>query len=233
MISVCMATYNGELFIGEQLDSIISQLDELSEIIIVDDCSTDRTISIIESYEDQRIVVLRNDKNMGVVRSFNRAIENAKHDVVFLSDQDDIWLDNKVRSILEIFEAKKSISLIYGNGVLIDEYGNFLGRNLFLRGVYSSFILQLIRPRFLGCSMAFRKSFKNKIFPLPQDIAMHDWWIGLNHLYYGQVLYLSEPLIQYRRHRNSFTLAKKSHLLIRIGWRLEILMNFINRYFRK
>lgn len=233
MISVCMATYNGEKFIKDQLDSIINQLDELSEIIIVDDFSTDMTTSIIESIKDNRIILLKNQKNLGVVLSFEKAIRNSKNEIVFLCDQDDIWLENKVKKILQNFQNNKEISLIFGNGILIDEKGTHLGRNLFKNKVYDSFIRHLIQPRFLGCSIAFKKSFENKIFPFPKSIPMHDWWIGMNHIAYGKVKYLDEPLIKYRRHENTVTTGKNAPLPTMIYWRYKILINFIINYFKK
>lgn len=233
MISVCMATYNGEKFIKDQLDSVINQLDKSSEIIIVDDFSNDKTISIIESFNDSRIILLKNEKNLGVVLSFEKALMYSKHEIVFLCDQDDIWHDNKVNMTLQYFQMDKEISLVYGNGALIDENGTSLGRNLFHSRVSGSFIRHLIKPKFLGCSIAFKMSFKNKIFPFPHNIPMHDWWIGMNHIVHGKVYYYNEPLIQYRRHKNTVTTGKNAAIPTMVYWRYKILINFILNYFKK
>lgn len=95
MISVCMATYNGEEYIKEQLESILCQLGEMDEIIISDDGSTDNTLNIIESYNDSRIKIHINTGKHGFVYNFENALQKAKGEYIFLSDQDDIWLPEK------------------------------------------------------------------------------------------------------------------------------------------
>src|SRR3954452_14743734 len=99
-LSVALATYNGERFIAEQLKSIITQLDENSEVIISDNGSTDRTIEIITSFNDKRIVLLHCSQR-GLISNFENALNKVSGDIIFLSDQDDIWLGNKVQIVKE------------------------------------------------------------------------------------------------------------------------------------
>src|SRR4051812_36670865 len=94
-ISVCMATYNGEKYIARQLRSILEQLGEDDEVILIDDCSTDRTIEIVRQLGDRRVAVHINDRNRGEVFSFGKAMSLAKKDFVFLSDQDDVWMPGR------------------------------------------------------------------------------------------------------------------------------------------
>lgn len=101
MISVCIATYNGGKYIKEQLDSILFQLGKDDEVIISDDSSTDDTLSILESYHDERIVILTNQKFHSPVYNFENALKSAKGDFIFLSDQDDIWEPTKVEVMLD------------------------------------------------------------------------------------------------------------------------------------
>lgn len=98
-ISVCMATYNGAKFLTQQLESIIPQLNEEDELVIVDDCSTDNTLRIIQSTNDFRIKIFLNETNRGHVYSFGRALELASNDIIFMSDQDDIWLEGRITCI--------------------------------------------------------------------------------------------------------------------------------------
>ncbi len=105
-ISVAMATYNGEKYIKEQLESILLQLENQDEVIVSDDGSTDHTLKIIESLNDQRIKILKGPRN-GVKQNFAHALSFCKGKYIFLSDQDDIWLENKVKHLLTCFEEKK------------------------------------------------------------------------------------------------------------------------------
>lgn len=100
LITVAMATYNGQSYIRQQLNSILNQTYQELEIIIVDDCSSDNTLELITSFKDERITVLSNDYNMGVAKSFERAIENSSGDYIALCDQDDIWVANKLETLM-------------------------------------------------------------------------------------------------------------------------------------
>lgn len=232
MISVCLATYNGSQFIKEQLESILNQIGPSDEVVITDDCSIDDTVSIIKNLNDERIFIFENERNSGVVKSFEKSIKNARNNFIFLSDQDDIWHKEKVDVMMSTFENDNEITLIYGNGNLVDENGQKLGRNLFKNEVSSSFIRHLIKPRFLGCSIAFKRNSVDKVFPFPKNIPMHDWWIGVNHIVYGKVHYLSKPLIDYRRHENTVTTGKNGPMHKMIFWRYKILSAFIINIFK-
>ena len=133
MISVCMATYNGECFLKEQIDSILPQLSQEDELIISDDGSTDRTLEIIASYKDERIKVFNHEKTGNKyyptlkvcysTSNFENALNQAKGDYIFLSDQDDVWEKNKINESLELL---KKYDYVIHNLSLIDENGNVL-----------------------------------------------------------------------------------------------------------
>ena len=110
MISVCIATYNGEKYIREQLDSILVQLGPDDEIVVCDDRSSDRTLELIEGYRDSRIHVHRNEKNLGHVRNFEKAISLSRGDYLFLSDQDDVWLPGRVQEMLGQMQSDASVT---------------------------------------------------------------------------------------------------------------------------
>ena len=104
MISVGLASYNGERYIREQVDSIIAQLDSIDELVISDDGSTDGTLDILASYNDPRIHVYHNEENHGVNGNFENALKHSQGDYIFLSDQDDVWLPGKVEACLKALE---------------------------------------------------------------------------------------------------------------------------------
>src|SRR6476469_956135 len=104
-VSVCMATFNGERYVSRQIETILSELSSADELIVVDDCSTDRTLDVVRSIEDSRISVHRNVSNQRQVRSFATAIALARNDILFLADQDDIWIPGRVDLMCEALEA--------------------------------------------------------------------------------------------------------------------------------
>jgi glycosyltransferase involved in cell wall biosynthesis len=229
-ISVCLATYNGEKYIKEQLDSILSQLGNDDEIIISDDNSTDDTINIIRSLNDERIKIYVN-KTKGIVKNFENALNNASGDIIFLSDQDDVWKNDKVKKILSAFSSDNSLTLVFSNAEIIDENGISKNYNFFKdnEANYTSIFKAFFKNQFLGCTIAFKSELKSKILPFPYGIPMHDWWIGVLSLFYGKVKFLNESLISYRRHNNNVTSEFSSNLLSIINWRITLLWLFFKR----
>ena len=220
-ISVCLATYNGEKYIKEQLFSILPQLSQNDEIVISDDGSKDKTIEIINSFKDDRIKILHNKNFKGVIGNFENAIKNAKKDFIFLSDQDDIWRRDKVQVILNFFAANQSYTCVFSNAVLIDNKGEKLGERFFKHVPKLKFGKLLIKNEFLGCTMAFKRNVK--ILPFSKKLPMHDWYIGLKHIQKGKVGFINQDLIFYRRHGENVTTGKRSSLLQVLKWRLEII----------
>src|SRR5437867_11201695 len=167
-ISVVMATYNGEKFIEEQLISITSQLCDDSEIIISDNGSTDRTIDIIKSLNDDRILLITNNITKGLVFNFENALKKATGDIIFLSDQDDIWLPGKVEICKQYLNK---YHLVVTDAKVIDEDLSVLSESLFQ--VYNSgpgTFRNLIRNSFIGCCMAFRHEILQLVLPFPKKI---------------------------------------------------------------
>lgn len=201
MISVCMATYNGERYIKEQIQSILPQLNDGDELIVSDDGSTDNTLDIIFSFECLKIKVLQGPQN-GLVSNFENAINAAKGDYIFLCDQDDIWLEDKVNVFKVAFD--NGAKLVVSDCRVVDANAKIINESFFsLRNSQLGFLPNLLRNGFLGCCMAFNAELKPKILPFPKNIPMHDWWIGLVASLYGEVVLINQPLILYRRHGNN------------------------------
>ena len=209
MISVCMATYNGEKYLREQIDSILIQLENSDELIISDDGSTDSTISIIESYRDKRIKLYINSKH-GINNNFENALNHSKGDYICLSDQDDIW---KAGKITYIKKALLRFDLVVHNAEIIDGEGNSKGYDYFTymhKG--TGFWANWWKTRFLGCCMSFNRSLLNNALPFPGGIAGHDYWIGMLGAAKYRVLFDNNVFLLYRRHGdNASPSAEISH----------------------
>lgn len=226
-ISVCMATYNGEKYIKEQLVSILTQISETDEVIISDDSSSDNTLEIIKSINDSRVKVYRNCFR-NVVKNFEFSISKASGDIIFLSDQDDIWHPDKVRNYMDQFN-NINIGLVISNLQLIDKEGKEIEREFFEQGFRIGFLQNLIKNNFIGCSMSFRQELVSKILPFPNNIPMHDWWIGLIALKTSRVKYIDKKLTYYRRHDNNVTSDSRSSFKNILIWRLNLISKLIFR----
>ena len=215
--SICMATHNGEKYIKSQLKSIINQTIKPNEIIIYDDASSDKTLEILYSFIKKYkvdIKIIKGHYQIGVVNSFSKAISAAKNEIIFLSDQDDIWMNNKIEKISKSFKEDDQLDLIFTNGETINHNDsllkkdlfqftrfNFLKRIDFLNNTKSNIIKYPHSA--LGMSMAFKK--RNLDFILPMNcndsFMTHDKWILLSiNFFGGKIKYLNEKLVKYRLH---------------------------------
>ncbi len=237
-ISVCIATFNGEKYIELQINSIIKQLDSFDEVIIVDDCSKDNTLKIIQSLNDTRIKIYQNDVNNGHVYSFSRAIELATKKIIFMSDQDDIWTNNRLILMKEKL-LNSSALLLTSNSEFIDSLGNKI--DFKIDGVYeiNSFkylnnIIDIFRGKtnYYGCAMAFKSELKKIILPMPNYVESHDLWIAM-----------AANLIKSNVHFNDITLERRIHgsnasvvnrrLILKLKSRIVFLKSLIQLIFRK
>lgn len=228
-VSVCMATFNGENFIATQLESILAQLDQNDEVIISDNCSTDRTISIINSFEDSRILLISFEKK-SIVANFENALKYSTGDYIILADQDDIWKKGRVDVVRKGLENH---SLVIVNCSIVDENLIPFNQNtsVFIchrKGVVSN----LISNSFIGCCMAFDKSMLSVVLPFPLKIPIHDWWIGLIISAVSRVHYEETSRVLYRRHSHNASstgeISNRSSLN-KIWIRLYIIYHLLKR----
>ncbi|NEU68857.1 glycosyltransferase family 2 protein [Spirosoma agri] len=197
-ISICMATYNGSQFIEQQLISILQQLDEDDEIIISDDGSTDDTLEIIKQFSDQRIKIFINANIHGPTGNFENALEHCSGRYIFLADQDDIWLPDKVAVISNLLI---DYDLVLTDCEVVNQMGHQIHSSFFEhRGSRKGFWTNLYKNSYIGCCMAFRRDILQYILPFPKQIHMHDWWIGLLVEAKGKTIFYKKPLIKYVRH---------------------------------
>lgn len=234
MISVCMATYNGERFIKEQIDSILCQLSPDDELVISDDGSTDRTLEIIASYNDARIKVFHNRKktnpyypSLNVCYStsnFENALTNAKGDYIFLSDQDDIWEKHKVKDSLSLLQK---YDYVIHNFSVIDSDGKILNAQYYKNSPLSFNPLKdIVHPNFWGCCSCFRKKILKKALPFPEKICLHDLWLGLVAERFFRCCWNDSVLIRHRIYEsNTSSGLRKSEnsLTLKIRYRINAL----------
>ena len=234
MISVCMATYNGERFIKEQIDSILPQLSQDDELIISDDGSTDRTLEIIDSYKDERIKLFHHQKKgnkyyptLGLCYStsnFENALVQAKGDYIFLSDQDDIWEKAKVKECMKLLEK---YDFVIHNLSFVDENGNTIKEKYYLNQPLKFSVCQdIYNLSFWGCCSCFRKSILDLALPIPEKIAQHDSWIALVAEKFGNCFWDKNCLIKHRIFdSNTSTGGRKSKnsFFFKIRYRLNML----------
>jgi glycosyltransferase involved in cell wall biosynthesis len=200
-----MAVFNGERFIVAQLHSILMQLERADEIIVVNDCSHDKSAQLIRALDDPRITLVDNPKNAGPSASFERAISMARGNYIFLSDQDDIWSPNKVAKVCSIFETTSSL-VVCSDARIVDADERVVQESLFsLRGGRPGFWRNLYKNGFVGCCMAFRADARRFFMPFPRGVGMHDEWIGLCSSVAGRVCFVDNKLIDYRRHGTNVT----------------------------
>lgn len=232
MISVCIATYNGERYIGEQLESILSQIGDGDEVIISDDGSTDGTLEVVKSFKSPNIRICMNRGGHGYTPNFENAINKAKGDYIFLSDQDDVWLPCKVEKCMNYL---KTCDFVVSDAQIVDANRNVL---------YDSFCAQrkskfgiinnLIRFSFLGCCFAFRRVILDKALPFPDNhvLCTHDNWIAIVAMAYYKARFIPLQLIQYRRHeKNTSSGGTKAanSVFFMLHYRLYLLQNLLSR----
>lgn len=211
MISIALATYNGEKYLREQLDSIYAQTYKLLEVVVTDDCSTDDTITILQEYQQKyRLKYFINDYVLGFVKNFERAISLCEGDYIALSDQDDVWLPRKIEILYnemiagEISNPDKSI-IVHHDVYIVDESlknnhikyincgGKVFGLNNLLFG----------NQKVQGASSMFNRKLKEMCFPLPGNVPLHDLYISYVCECFGIRKFISEPLMLYRQHSNN------------------------------
>ncbi len=216
MISIAMATYNGEKFLLEQVESILNQSYKDFELIVCDDCSKDNTLSLLNEFQkkDSRIHVFENETNLGFKKNFEKAVGLCKGDFIAFCDQDDIWTQNHLSVLVENINGK---DLICGKAELVDTNGNSLGVStsecfiphapsedkdeVFEQLLYSNFVQ--------GTACMISRNLVQYIFPIPDCVRFHDWWAASISCLHNGLCYVDEVVLKYRQHGSNVTTTKK------------------------
>lgn len=235
MISIAMATYNGEKYLREQLDSILNQTINDWELIVCDDCSKDATWNILQEYaqKDVRIKIYRNEQNIGFVKNFEKAVSLCSGEYIAFSDQDDIW----VKKHLDILYKNLNGGIAsVGDAKIINEDGietsDVLSERdlFFVKGSNSDFLFRILfyQGPFQGSSSLYHKSIFTSTLPIPLGIGSHDVWFSAAACCFEKLHYTTEIVNQYRIHGHNtsgnhkldfFTQVKTT--LKRKGWKTD------------
>ena len=206
MISVCLATYNGQRFIERQLTSILAQLGAEDEVVVADDGSVDDTLSIIKRLNDSRIRIVDGAHRHSPIWNFEQSLMAARGDYIFLSDQDDEWMADKVAVTMRYLQDYDCVvsdnKVVAPDGQVIAP--SFYAVNGTRPGRYYNL---LVKNGYLGCCMAFRRNVLESSLPFPADIPMHDIWIGNVAAFFYTVCFIPEKLMTYNRHGDNASSA--------------------------
>lgn len=230
MRSVCIATFNGESYLSEQLASILPQLAPEDEVIVSDDGSTDQTVAVIKSFQaqDARIRLVKGPQQ-GLIKNFEHALSLAQGELIFLADQDDVWKAEKVAVITQYFVSHPSILAVVSDLVITDKNLKPIQSSYFeYRRAKEGMLHNIIRSHYIGAGMAFRKQLLKIALPLPDNIPMHDMWIGVSAG--RRIKFIRQPLTLYRRHDlNASEIKTTSGLKQKIIWRQRLILSIIKR----
>lgn len=207
-VSVCLPVYNGELFLKQQLDSIVNQLVFGDELIIIDDCSSDGSMEIINNEGFSNTLLIKNSKNVGVNKSLEVAISFAKNDFIFLSDQDDIWIPNRLDLMLNALVDSGSM-VLFSNNTAIDSSSNHIAspfidlKARFSRNnIKNLFLIYLGKSGYYGCTSCFQRTINKLILPIPNHVESLDLWIAKVGILTSTITHLEDNTLRRRIHNN-------------------------------
>lgn len=230
-VSVAMTVYQGEQFLREQIDSVLGQLEPEDELVISLDRSEDASGRIIEEYQkkDARVKLLEGP-GKGLMANFENAISHCGGDIIFLSDQDDIWEAGKVKRCKACFEDREILAVVHDAVVFNSTTEQVLCPSFFeYKGCGSGVLKNIIKNSYMGCCMVIRRELLQWILPFPEKIPMHDQWIGLQSELHGKTCFLPEKLIRYRRHSGNMTQLRHAGVVQMVQWRAQIVWQLVKR----
>jgi glycosyltransferase involved in cell wall biosynthesis len=224
IVSVCMATYNGEKYIYQQAKSVLDQLSQNDELVVSDDGSTDGTLKILEDFNDPRIKIRKNTGNKGPVGNFQNGLAYVKGDYIFLADQDDIWFDTKIKKMVSLL---KDYDIVICDCSIVDDGLNVIKRSYFQHANSGAgFLKNFKRNTYMGNCMGFRRKMLTLILPFPPAIPNHDLWIGVVADLFYKPYFLEEVLGMHRRHEtnasNTFDVKIKTSFWQKINKRVLV-----------
>lgn len=214
-VSIALCTYNGAEFLPEQLESILEQTRPPDELVVGDDCSTDETLNILENFATRApfpVNIKVNPQNLGSTKNFEQTILRCRGEIIFLSDQDDVWLPSKIEKMVAVLEEKEEVGFVFTNAVLVDEKLQPLSINLWeitftpdeqMEARAGRMLEVLLRRNVVtGATMAFRAQFRQSFTPMPLHIpnVFHDAWIALVIAAQSNAEFANEIFIKYRQH---------------------------------
>lgn len=233
MISVCIATYNGARFLERQLKSILCQLGPDDEVVVSDDGSTDETIALLQAMNDARIRIVEGPHRHSPIWNFERSLSLSKGDYIFLSDQDDEWLPNKVAVCMDYL---KYYDCVVSDCQVVDGTNKILHNSFYqINGTRKGSLYNLlVKNGYLGCCMAFRRQVLDKALPFPMRTPMHDIWLGNVAAFRYSLCFIPDKLVLYTRHggnASSASDASRYSLWNKLCFRWTMLLSVLRLLF--
>ncbi len=201
-VSVLMATYNGEKYIKEQLDSIVPYLCDDDELIVSDDGSSDSTLEIVKEYQKNcPMIRITEGEHTGSSMNFASAVPKSRGDILLFCDQDDVWMPEKLAAVKKAFDENPQIELLMHNAGYCDAEGNIVEGDIFSRrNPMHGFFQNLVHSTYYGCCMAAKRSFLIQYVPLPDKNVPYDQFFSLIAEKKKTAMFLDERLILHRYH---------------------------------
>lgn len=248
-VEILLAAYNGERYLAEQIHSIFHQSFPHIQLTIRDDASTDRTHEIIEKQKQiyPHINLITSESNQGLVSNFSALLSQSKAEYIMLSDQDDVWFKDKVA---KSFAKMKELECQHGNAIPLLVHTDLAVVNDHLEPICHSFweyanlhpqnamsLNRLLTQNTItGCTIMINRKLLEFAAPIPSEVVMHDWWLGLVASAFGKIGVVDEATLLYRQHGSNDTGAKKYGLLAALSEfskatrRRKILRNHMQRF---
>jgi len=230
MISVCMTTYKGEKFREEQITSIKKNIKSTDQFIISEDGEDEAFLEQLRMSEGN--IVPMKGPGCGVVANFEYALSHAKGDIIFLSDQDDVWTDDKVQTVLNVFETSNCVLVVH-DADLMDGDGEQIEESFYaIRGSRAGIWKNIWKNSYIGCCMAFRKELLEYALPFPTTGTLHDQWLGLLAEQMGDVIFIEDKLLHYRRHGENVSGMKHLPVADMLYNRISLCLALLKRKLR-
>lgn len=241
LVDIVLASYNGELYIEEQINSILEQTHKNIRLIVTDDGSSDNTQKIVKEImeKDSRVEFYNSNHPAGVINNFNHGLEKTTADYILFSDQDDVWLNDKVELLLnKIQKAESNCNeptpcLVFSNLCVVDEKLNVIGSDFYvLNGLNPLNNLDerylIWRSTIYGCTTIFNRALLSKAGLAPCNITMHDHWFAYNALKFGMLIYDERKYVLYRQHSGNLVGSHKRNIFSKLS-RIRKTMSGINK----
>lgn len=226
MISVCLASHNGQAFLKRQILSILPQLGPQDELLVGDDDSSDGSIGLLKSIADPRLKILPG-RFGGPIGNFGFLLSQARGEWIVLSDQDDEWLPGRIDALSEVPDEAM---VVLCDAEVVDQSGGLLAASLLeAHRARHGVLANLYHNCYTGCCMALRRDFLRHCHPFPEGIGMHDWWIGLRAEQRRCTHWIRHPLVRHFRHdanassgfgRSRLGFGRKLRMRLRLAWLL-------------
>lgn len=229
MISVCVTTYKGEKYREEQLSSIQMNIKTTDEILVSED---GEDINFLNELKKNSLFVPLKGPGCGAVANFEYVLSHAKGDIIFLSDQDDVWTEDKIEKVLKAFENPNCIMVVH-DADLIDGDGKKIEDSFYaFRNSKPGMLKNIWKNSYIGCCMAFRRELLEYALPFPTSGTLHDQWLGLLAEQMGDVVFLKDKLLHYRRHEENVSGMKHLPVVTMLYNRISLCWNLVKRRIR-